>query len=90
MSVYNRWRLRLGVKIVLLIGGMTAKAQKQIHTSLADGTAQLAIGTHALYADSVGVLKICALRLLMNSIALESANALPWRRRQVRSIRQIC
>ena len=44
---------QLGVKIVLLIGGMTAKAQKQIHTSLADGTAQLAIGTHALYADSV-------------------------------------
>ena len=44
----------LGVQVVLLIGGMSASPlAKKAHQALADGSADLAIGTHALYADSV-------------------------------------
>ena len=43
----------MGYRTVLLVGSMTAAAKRKAIASLADGTADLVIGTHALIEDSV-------------------------------------
>ena len=42
----------LGIRTVLLTGSMTVKQKREVRESLADGQAQLAVGTHALLSES--------------------------------------
>jgi ATP-dependent DNA helicase RecG len=44
---------KLGVKVCLLINNMKPKEKSESMLSIADGTAQLVIGTHALFQDKV-------------------------------------
>ncbi|MBO4898270.1 MAG: ATP-dependent DNA helicase RecG [Clostridia bacterium] len=41
-----------GINIVLLSGSLTAAQKKAVKAQIADGTAQIAIGTHALFEDT--------------------------------------
>ena len=43
----------LGVTVALLTGSMTAAQKRGVKAQLADGTAQVAVGTHALLTDDV-------------------------------------
>ena len=43
----------MGIRCVLLTGGMTPKQKQQARQELAEGTAMVAIGTHALIQDTV-------------------------------------
>lgn len=43
----------LGIEVRLLLGRMSAKDKEAIYADLADGTAHIAIGTHALIQDAV-------------------------------------
>lgn len=45
---------RLGLKCVLMVGKDSAAAQRQARMAVADGSAELAVGTHALFQDGVG------------------------------------
>ena len=42
----------LGISVVLLTGSQTVKQKREIRESIADGSAQLIIGTHALLSDA--------------------------------------
>ena len=42
----------LGISVVLLTGSLTQKQKREIRESIADGSAQLIIGTHALLSDA--------------------------------------
>lgn len=48
-----KWLAPLGIRIYRLSGKMPAKARKETLTALADGQCQLAVGTHALFQESV-------------------------------------
>ncbi len=48
----------LGIKCVLLSGGMTEKEKKQARNSIRDGQAQIVIGTHALITELVEFRKL--------------------------------
>ena len=52
----------LGVQTVLLTGSMTAKQKQQVRAAVADGQAQLVIGTHALLSEST---EFCNLGLVI-------------------------
>lgn len=47
------WCEPLGVQVVQLLGKTTKKARNQILPTMANGSAQLVIGTHALFQDEV-------------------------------------
>ena len=49
----RRWLDPLGVKTALLAGGLKQSEKEEILTGLADGTIDLAIGTHALVQEGV-------------------------------------
>ena len=42
----------LGIRTALLTGSMTPKQKKEVRQAIAEGQAQLAVGTHALLSDS--------------------------------------
>ena len=50
---FTQWFSPLGIRISRLSGSMRKKARDEARKELADGTAQLAIGTHALFQDDV-------------------------------------
>jgi ATP-dependent DNA helicase RecG len=47
------WLAPLGVNVVLVKGGLPAKARAVLDAAIADGSAQLVIGTHAVFQDRV-------------------------------------
>ncbi len=49
----SRYLQPTGVKVVLLTGSTPAKARREIHAGLEDGTVGVIIGTHALIEDTV-------------------------------------
>ncbi|MGM9551098.1 MAG: ATP-dependent DNA helicase RecG [Clostridia bacterium] len=44
---------KLGFKTALLVGSMTKKEKNEVYKKLSEGKVQIAIGTHALFQDSV-------------------------------------
>lgn len=50
---FDRWFAPLGFRVVFLAGRLGSRARQQALTCIADGTAQLVIGTHALFQDQV-------------------------------------
>jgi ATP-dependent DNA helicase RecG len=55
---FSGWLDHLGVKVVWLAGNLPAKQKRAIHAEIASGTAQIAIGTHALFQDDVEFSKL--------------------------------
>jgi ATP-dependent DNA helicase RecG len=55
---FARWLQPLGIDVVLLTGKHNGKARAAIMTSLASGTASVAIGTHALFQSDVVFAKL--------------------------------
>lgn len=56
--VFTRWLASLGVKVVFLSGNVKASARKAALTALADGSAQIILGTHALFQEDVAFAKL--------------------------------
>lgn len=56
--VFKRWLDPLGIKVVLLTGHMKARVRKEILIDIKDGTAQIILGTHALFQENVHFLKL--------------------------------
>eukprot|EP00002_Diphylleia_rotans_P035606 TRINITY_DN7788_c0_g1_i1.p1 TRINITY_DN7788_c0_g1~~TRINITY_DN7788_c0_g1_i1.p1 ORF type:complete len:479 (-),score=103.87 TRINITY_DN7788_c0_g1_i1:229-1665(-) len=52
-TVVKRYVESIGVKAVLLLGGLPARARRQILKSIESGEAQIIIGTHALFQEKV-------------------------------------
>lgn len=50
---FTRWFEPLGIRVVTLLGKQGVKARREAHAALADGSAGLVIGTHALFQDEV-------------------------------------
>lgn len=50
---FQQWFAPLGIQIAWLSGSMRKKAKEETKSLLANGTAQLAIGTHALFQEDV-------------------------------------
>jgi ATP-dependent DNA helicase RecG len=50
---FSAWLEPLGIRVVLLTGGLSARAQSQACAEIATGAAQVAVGTHALFQQSV-------------------------------------
>ena len=50
---FQQWLEPLGIRVALLTGQMTAKAQREIVADIASGEVQVIIGTHALFQDRV-------------------------------------
>ena len=50
---FRQWLEPLGIECVLLTGQMPAKQQREGLAQVADGTAQVVIGTHALFQERV-------------------------------------
>jgi len=59
--VFKQWLEPLGVKIVFLSGQLTVKEHREVLTALADGQAQLVLGTHALFQEEVKFSKLALL-----------------------------
>jgi ATP-dependent DNA helicase RecG len=49
----HRWCAELGIKSVLITAGMKGKIKADVLSHVADGTAQIVIGTHAVIQDKV-------------------------------------
>ncbi len=49
----GEWLAPLGVRVVWLTGKLKAGEKRAAHASIADGSAQLVVGTHALVQDAV-------------------------------------
>lgn len=49
----SNWLEPLGVKVVLLLGKQSKKQRQTVLEQLMDGTAQVSVGTHALFQDEV-------------------------------------
>ena len=50
---FRRWFEPLGVTVAWLSGSLGAKARAQTYTSVEDGTAQVIVGTHALFQEGL-------------------------------------
>ena len=50
---FSAWLEPLGISVVLITGAQTAKERKVRQQAIADGTALVAVGTHALFQQSV-------------------------------------
>ncbi len=59
----SKFANELGIKVTCLLGGATATQRKPILKSLADGTCNLVIGTHALIQDDI-VIKSLGLAII--------------------------
>jgi len=55
---FSAWLAPLGIRVVLLTGGMTARAQAQTCAEIAAGEALVAVGTHALFQKSVSFARL--------------------------------
>lgn len=49
----HRWCAELGIKTVLITAGIKGKEKAQVLSEVADGTAQIVIGTHAVIQEKV-------------------------------------
>ncbi|MDQ1302138.1 MAG: ATP-dependent helicase RecG [Pseudomonadota bacterium] len=52
-NTFQRWFEPLGVKVVWLSGSLRKRARAQAHAAAADGSAQLLVGTHALFQSDL-------------------------------------
>ena len=50
---FARWFEPLGIRVSSLLGRLGAKARREANAEIADGSAQMVIGTHALFQDDV-------------------------------------
>ncbi|MCH1598144.1 MAG: ATP-dependent DNA helicase RecG, partial [Pseudomonadales bacterium] len=50
---FQQWLDPLGIRVALLTGQMTAKAQREVLADIESGEVQVVIGTHALFQDKV-------------------------------------
>ncbi len=50
---FSSWLEPLGIAVVLLTGSLGAKERREASAALADGSAMVAVGTHALFQNSV-------------------------------------
>ena len=50
---FHQWLDPLGIRVALLTGQMTAKAQREVLADIESGEVQAVIGTHALFQDKV-------------------------------------
>jgi ATP-dependent DNA helicase RecG len=50
---FERWLEPLGLRVATLLGSQTARARTAARASVADGSAAVAIGTHALFQEGV-------------------------------------
>ena len=55
---FSNWLTPLGIKVTLLTGQMPAKVKRETLAEIADGTAQVIVGTHALFQDSVNFARL--------------------------------
>jgi len=55
---FRQWLEPLGLKIAWLSGSLKTKARRESLASIEDGSAQLIVGTHALFQDEVGFAKL--------------------------------
>ena len=55
---FSNWLTPLGIKVMLLTGQMPAKVKRETLAEIADGTAQVIVGTHALFQDSVNFARL--------------------------------
>ena len=51
---FSTWFEPLGIRTVLLCGSQRAAARREALAAIADGSAQLVVGTHALFQEGVG------------------------------------
>ncbi|MCC6201101.1 MAG: ATP-dependent DNA helicase RecG [Moraxellaceae bacterium] len=50
---FARWFEPLGIRVTSLLGRLGAKARREANAEISDGSAQMVIGTHALFQDDV-------------------------------------
>ncbi len=55
---FSRWLCPLGFEVGWLVGKLTSRQKQETLARLADGRAQVAIGTHALFQDEVAFAKL--------------------------------
>ncbi len=54
----HRWCARMGLEVTLITAGLKGKAKKEALARIADGTAHIIIGTHAVIQDKVEFAKL--------------------------------
>ena len=52
-NTFQRWFEPLGIKVVWLSGSLRKRAREQAYAAAADGSAQLLVGTHALFQSGL-------------------------------------
>ncbi len=52
-NTFQRWFQPLGIKVVWLSGSLRKRAREQAYAGAADGSAQLLVGTHALFQSGL-------------------------------------
>lgn len=55
---FSEWFTQLGIKVVWLVGKLKAAAKREALAAITDGTAQVIIGTHALFQKEVEFQKL--------------------------------
>ncbi|MED5390093.1 MAG: ATP-dependent DNA helicase RecG [Pseudomonadota bacterium] len=50
---FQHWLSPLGIPVHWLAGSLGSKARRETHVALADGSARIVVGTHALFQDAV-------------------------------------
>lgn len=55
---FSKWLTPLNIKLVLLASKLKSKARNEALTAIADGSASIIIGTHALFQDDVQFAKL--------------------------------
>lgn len=50
---FQKWLQPLGINVAWLTGTLTGKARQQTYTGIAEGHAELIVGTHALFQEAV-------------------------------------
>ncbi|MCL4792689.1 MAG: ATP-dependent DNA helicase RecG, partial [Gammaproteobacteria bacterium] len=53
-NTFQRWFEPLGIKVIWLSGSLRKRAREQAYSAAADGSAQLLVGTHALFQSGLG------------------------------------
>ena len=71
---FEQWFKSMNISVAWLTGKIKGKAREVQMQRIADGSAQMVIGTHALFQEAV-ILMILGLVLLTNSTVSESINA---------------
>ena len=57
-SNFSRWLEPLGVNLAYLTGSITGKTRKEVLSRVANGSAQIVVGTHALFSEDVSFHKL--------------------------------